>query len=239
MITPTLYDRTKILELIQRDFGEPASDDIGSSCVVVGGQKVGKTFLLDHFWLEGSRRKDTLSCRVNVSDLEAPGFSDDSFMRLFLGELQNAVRLNLKVLEPEEQVWKSDLEKLAGTGTSSTAQREAIVSGLLEFETLSRVHAQLQVFLQKTEPIEAAHVFQVFNGLRKIRRRVVLVIDEFHIMMREPGFTNRLFAFLRGASTQGKILTLVSSPMHLMDPFLHENAKGDYDRVNLFNHYQV
>jgi hypothetical protein len=99
---------------------------------------------------------------------------------------------------------------------------------------------QIQKRLERTEPLESAKAFQVFNSFRRIRKRVVLVIDEFHRMMRETGFTNRLFAFLRGASMQGKIMTLVSSPVHLMDPALHgPDVEDRYDRLNLFNHYQI
>ena len=228
-----LYDRKTIVDVIQRDcLGHP-----GSSGVIVGAQKVGKTCLLGHVWNLGSRRRETIFCQVDIFSLEAAGFSDDSFLRLFLAELQDALARAIEQMEPSEAGWREELAK-PDIETSEFAQ--ALRTNVREMSGLRQVENLIQSLLDRKEPLEASDTFGVFNGLRKINKRVMLVIDEFHRMLRERGFSNRLFAFLRGASTQGKILTLVSSPVHLMDPSLHgPDADDSFDRLNLFNHYQV
>lgn len=228
-----LYDRKAIVEVVQRD----CLGTSGSSGVIVGAQKVGKTCLLNHLSDLGSNRKEMIFCRVDIDSLEAAGFSDDSFLRLFLDELQQSVSKCIDRLEPSESAWKMDL---ATFEAAADGRADAVRAGLEELSCLRQVESSIRKLLERTDVIEPAQTFAVFNVLRKINKRVVLVLDEFHRMMRERGFSNRLYAFLRGASTQGKILTLVSSSVHLMDPSLHgPNADNSYDRLNLFNHYQV
>jgi hypothetical protein len=232
-----LYDRKTIVDVIQRDcLGTP-----GSSGVVVGAQKIGKTCLLGHVWSLGNKRKETIFCRLDIDSLEAAGFSDDSFMRLFLSELRDALAQSIAQMEDHEPQWLAELAKSkVGTRTSASGAAEIIRTGMEELSGLRKVSNLIEKLLERTDVLEPALTFAVFNVLRQSGKRVVLVIDEFHRMMRERGFSNRLFAFLRGASTQGKILTLVSSTVHLMDPSLHgPNVDNTYDRLNLFNHYQV
>jgi len=192
-----LYDRKTIVDVIQRDcLGHP-----GSSGVIVGAQKVGKTCLLGHVWDLGSRRRETIFCQVDIFSLEAAGFSDDSFLRLFLAELQDALARAIEQMEPSEASWRKELAK-PDIETSGFAQ--ALRTNVREMSGLRQVENLIQGLLDRKEPLEASDTFGVFNGLRRIEKRVMLVIDEFHRMLRERGFSNRLFAFLRGASTQGK-----------------------------------
>jgi hypothetical protein len=228
-----LYDRKTIVDVIQRDcLGHP-----GSSTVVIGAQKVGKTCLLGHVWSLGIRRKETIFCQVDIYSLEAAGFSDDSFLRLFLADLQDAVARVIEQMEPSDANWQSELGK---PDAERSGFAEVLRASMQELSGLRQVEKLIQGLLDRKDLLAPSDTFVAFNGLRRINKRVMLVIDEFHRMLREPGFSNRLFAFLRGASTQGKILTLVSSPVHLMDPSLHgPNADVSFDRLNLFNHYQV
>lgn len=225
-----IYDRKNIVDNIEREcLGTP-----GSSGVVIGAQKTGKTCLLNYVRSTAPQRRDTIFCFVDVYSLEAAGFSDDSFMRQFLSELQNCVLSQIETLGRLQAEWK-------GANTQPLlAQAEVLRISAQECESLQEANAQLQKLLERTDIIEPPQTFMVFTVLRRIGKRVVLIIDEFNRMLREPRFSNRLYAFLRGASTQGKILTLVSSPVHLMDPSLHgPEVEDTYDRLNLFNHYQM
>jgi hypothetical protein len=145
---PELYDRKLILDVIERDcLGDP-----GSSGVIVGSQKVGKTYLLNHVSTVCNRGKDSVFCRLNIDDLEAAGFSDDSFMRLFLSELQDIVTANVGDLEGKESTWQDDLAKLEVASGLVPGQREAIKAGLDELFGFREIVKQIQKLLGCPSP---------------------------------------------------------------------------------------
>jgi len=209
------------------------------SGVIVGAQKAGKSALLNHLVNLGAGRTESLFCRVDIDDVESLGFTDDAFLRLFLEDLKRALEENLQTLETEAHFWDGEQEAPAADPAlrPAPAIRTTLSQELAGSRQMDKVITEL---LDRSGPIEPADTHRIFSALPRIRKRIVLVIDEFHRSVQNEKFTNKLWAFLRGASTQGKILTIVSSPVHLMDSSLHgPAAEKHYDRLNLFNHYQT
>jgi hypothetical protein len=91
-------------------------------------------------------------CRLNIDDLEAAGFSDDSFMRLFLSELQEIVTANVGDLEGKESTWQDDLAKLEVAPRLVPGQREAIKAGLDELFGFREIVKQIQKLLGCPSP---------------------------------------------------------------------------------------
>jgi hypothetical protein len=229
-----LYDRKTILEGIEHN----CLGAVGSSGVIVGGRKIGKTRLLNHVRGLGPSRKESLFCQVFVDDLEVYDFSEHWFLRLLLQELKTAIDKQVAEMAPQEQTWHNELASLA-TATTTSSQAKALNASIRELDTLRTVNAMIDKLLNSPDTLAPAQTHQIFTELQRIQKRIVLLIDEFHRVMLQPKATNKLFAFLRAGSNSGKILTLVSSPVHLMDPSLHVGADKSYDRLNLFNHFQV
>jgi len=166
-----LYDRKAIVDVIQRDcLGHP-----GSSGVLVGAQKVGKSCLLGHVWSLGSKRRETLFCQIDLFSLEATGFTDNSFLRLLLSELQDSVSRVIEESESSEATWQAGLAE------------SVILASTQELAGLQQVLDLIQAVLDRKKPLTPSDTFGVFNGLRKINKRVMLIIDEFHRLLREPG----------------------------------------------------
>jgi len=242
MSSAELFDRKNVLAMLDAQcFGEPAS-----SAVILGAHKVGKTYLLDHICSRRLQGQETLFCRIDMYSLRASEtLSDDTFLRYFLVSIVDQIENWIQVQTVMEPIWQEDLkkaeeERTAGRVTETQVTIAGLHKQLEQLRVLRDVTGRIGKLLDQKDPIQVFHVVLIFNSLRRINKRIVLIIDEFHQMMKEKGFTDRLFSFLRGANNEGKIVALVSSPIHLMDPSLHPTPEGDRnDRLSLFNHFQM
>lgn len=247
-----MFDRISMVEALDQDLLT------GKSAVVIGAPKIGKTHLLEHIYSRPTRNQGGLLCKIGIYSLtaslrEGEALSDHVFLRLFLRQLlaqiselfdcQNALKEEddwvdaikkaeqqvelLKQLPGDERV-KEMLEQQRVTINALKAQ-------LAELDKLGKIAEKMRRLLDRAEPIRVYEVSDIFLDLNNINKRIILIIDEFDRILQERGFTTNLYSFLRG--NEGTIVTIVSSPLRLMDPSLHPDIDKQ-DRTDLFNHFQ-
>jgi hypothetical protein len=248
-----IFDRKPVLEVINRD----CLGEVGSSAVVIGAPKVGKSHLLDYIYTEYPRMQKTLLfCQINVDLLRAtlsPGeeLSDHLFLRFFLKRLLAQLNKWIADQSLDEPSWRQDIdeakqraEQLARQPDDQEAQVvrkeldtkiKAYEQELRELEVLRDVAKNIRQLVDQLGQLRVPQVVYVFDDLDRVRKRIILIIDDFDRMLREARFSDELFHFLRGA--KGKIAVLVSSRVRLMDPSLHP-ADRLRERQALVNAFQ-
>jgi hypothetical protein len=244
-----MFDRTSLVEALDQDLLT------GKSAVVIGAPKIGKTHLLEHISSRPTSNQGSLFCKIGIYSLvsslrEGEALSDHVFLRLFLRKLQPQVGelFDCQNARKEEDDWDGAIKKAeqqvellkqlpadARIAEMLEQQRitiNALKAQLAELDKLGKVAGKMKGLIERTEPIRVYEVSDIFLDLNK---RVILIIDEFDRILRERGFTTNLYSFLRG--NDRTIVTIVSSPLRLMDPSLHPDL-AKQDRTDLFNHFQ-
>jgi hypothetical protein len=250
-MTRPIFDRTEVVEVLHGSCLGPT----GTSAVIIGANKVGKTHLLDYVYRTETRPPDTLFCRLDVDLLIArlrPGemLSDDTFVRHFLESLNDQVEAWIRQLAQEEPGWirqlraaeldaakpenADDAEKLAALGVS----QRALSARLRELESLRAIHVSVGTLLEQKDPLTPFKLLQPINQLHRLEKRILIIIDEFHRLLEQRGFSANLWMFLRGANSEGKLVALLASTTSLMDAALHVGTNHAGRRA-FFNHYQA
>lgn len=248
-----IFDRENLVQTLDREcFGES-----GSSTVIVGGRKVGKSHLLKHLQSRTIPGQQFIYCQVDLSALRAeaggdPYPSDHHFLKFFLTRLLEQIDTWVEDQQVERSHWEDDrrnsqqriaaLETQGGSATQNLlAQQKDAVAALDrkigQLDRLVAVARKIRELLDRSEPLKVYELALILTPLKSLRKRVILVIDEYDRFLKEPGFTTNLFTFLRGANNEGKIIALVTSSTHLMDSSLHPELDSE-DRKSLFNHFQ-
>jgi hypothetical protein len=240
MATPLkMFDRTDVMALLERD----CLGAIGGSASIVGALKVGKTRLLEH--IASRPATDNIVCRVDPPSLcgfltDGEQLSDHTFLRFFVVQVLEQVDEWEDKLSLQEDAWKEEARKaeqrltLGGLGQQDRealeVTRTALQQQLNDLKLLRDLKAEAET-LVKNRALESSELWRMFSILKKLRKRVVLLIDDFDELVEERGFSDRLFNFLRGANNQGKIFAIVFSPSRPM-----ETATRPRD---LFNHLKA
>ncbi|MGH7485426.1 MAG: hypothetical protein ACREMY_07445, partial [bacterium] len=235
-----LFDRTTVVATLQAN----CLGVNGTSGVVVGSHKVGKTYLLNHLAAPAQQPADALVCRLDLDllrvSLEPPReVDDDAFFGFLTARIADALGTWIAEESTHEDEWR---RALAAHDATPSAQRtealetaaRALRSQLGTLEALRKVDADLERLLAH-QPIKLMALSQVLEKIKRTKRRVLLIIDEFNKMLLEPKLTERVFGFLRGAASERKVITLGASDLHPMDAALHPHS--DPERRALFNHY--
>jgi hypothetical protein len=167
------------------------------------------------------------------------------FLLFFCRRLQDQLEIweeNLGRSEVQRQAEIQELAKKAASATETlkTAldlKRDSLQLQQMELDRLRAILTLLDPLASGTAPIDIPAVAKILDKLKRIQKRVILFIDDFDQMLKknEVSLSDAVFNFLRGASTEKKLVTLVASNRHPMDPDLHENN----ERPSLFNHFQV
>ena len=250
-----MFDRNDVLALLERD----CLGAIGGSASIVGAHKVGKTRLLEH--IASRPATDSVVCRVDPPSLrgfltEGENLSDHTFLRFFVLKVLEQVDEWEDKFSFQEDAWKEEVRKaeqrltLGGLGQQDREAleltRKALQQQLKDLKLLRDLKVEAEVLI-KNRALESSELWRLFNILKKLRKRVVLLIDDFDEMVEERGFTDKLFDFLRGGHNQGKIFVIVFSPSRpmetetrpkdlfnhlkpqLLEPFDREEAEGFLD----------
>ena len=113
MATPLgMFDREGFVKIIDRDcFGER-----GTSAVVVGPHKVGKTHLLKHIASRKHKGYETLFCNIDLYLLGASledgeTLSDHVFLGFFLSKLADQIDEWVETQNDEKEQWNADIVK--------------------------------------------------------------------------------------------------------------------------------
>jgi hypothetical protein len=243
-----MFDRTETLEAIR----SACLGIRGESGVLICAHKSGKSFLLDHIY-ESRGAPDLIFCRVNPDMLLAEqtptaGSLDQAFLHHLLRRLhlelerlteepvQDEARLSNELCENE-----THLVELGG-GPDQSARRalltqnvEALRVRLREIRTIQKIVSKAAELLEQ-ETIGNSAVASLIERLAVARKRMVLLIDDYHCVVKGGMLSDSIFTLLRGASREGTVITIATSPMSLMDRALHN---GNESRSALFNHFRA
>ncbi|WP_125486735.1 hypothetical protein [Edaphobacter aggregans] len=262
-----IYDREALLNTLEAE----CFSDIGASAVIIGGHKVGKSYLLEHILTRPSDSSGNLYCRINVDLLKASGngtLSDHVFLRFFLVLLLRQIDDLLERQRGEVTEWSGLLAQAEQKAIAladvmpdpaidairlsqlnlAAAYRKKISQRQNEIEELASAAEALRRLTAGGKQVAVDELTEVLLQLRGLRKRIILVIDDYDHMVSQPGFTDNLFSFLRGANNEKKIIALVSSHKRLMDLKPEEHGAGgkessangkSLDRTSLFNHFQI
>jgi hypothetical protein len=198
------------------------------------------------------------------AEAQSNRLSNQVFLKFFLSQLAQQIEEWVERQVPDEEDCKARLNQAnqqldaLPTPANPAAQtpeenarhdslirnRQAFMLRLHELEKPRKLLDSIRDILAKAEParrrapihIRVSQVFAILDKLQRLTKRVVLFIDDYHLMVKELGFTEDLFLFLRAANQDRKIILLVSSYLHLMDESLH---RGTQNRRALFNHFRT
>lgn len=254
MATPlAIFDREILVQVLDRE----CLAETGTSAAIVGAHKVGKTHLLKHICSRALKSQESLFCTIDLDLLRASlgdgeTLSDHVFLRFFLSQLVEQIDSWIENQSDEKELWSRDIAKAEQELTALSAvvdpniqkmrdQRLSLVAALKpklrQLQGLEKVSGSIHQLVDQKDRLAVYQVVYVFNSLQRLTKRIILIIDEFDQMLREKGFTDGLFSFLRGANNTGKIIALVTSRVHLMDKSLHGDLATP-DRLSLFNHFR-
>jgi hypothetical protein len=243
-----MFDRDILMGMLDQE----CLGALGTSAAVIGAHKVGKTHLLDYICDRPNTGQENLFCIVDRHLLRASCRADESlsdhvFLRFFLAALLTQVNDLIEIHRAESERWQvaiKQAELLAeqkkqnnepATYEDQLSDIEALKQKVSELEVLEKVSKKIERLTEQPSPISIYEVTSVIDNLQKIRKRIILVIDEFNQLLKEKGLSYDLFSFLRGANNRRKIIALVTSPIDLMDPSLHDDMSPG--REDLFNHF--
>lgn len=232
-----IFDR----EAVVRNLSTCCFGAEGTSAALVCAHKVGKTTILEHLEEKHSQAETVVTCKVSLDLLrgsleEDQSLSDSAFLRFFLQRLDQRLLERIHQREAKEEAWALEVAELAGESHSLRQSRRQLLARCLEeLSTLRRVRERIAQLVTSDSP-QRTTLLRILNELQGIGWRIVLIIDDFQDMLRETGFSDRLFSFLRGANNEKKIVSLVASTTGLMENSLHA-ASANKERKTIFNQF--
>lgn len=238
------YDRVDLI----RDLDERCLGRDAESAVLVCAHKVGKTHILQHLERERLVVGENLYCKVDTDILRsvAEPVTDSSFLRFLLEELLKQLEARVLSLERSEARRTERASQTGGDQAAELGKEAVLLGGLLDqaygqnrsdLESLRAMADEIRSLIERDVEIGIQTVRPLFSRLHQMGKRLILVIDEFQRLIREPKLSRRLFLFLRGANNNREIVSLVSSTVNLMDDSLHVDTSRGEDSRSLFNHY--
>ncbi len=241
-------------EPLLRSLDSECLGEVGSSAVIVGGHKMGKSHLLEYIYTRAQQSPGALFCRLDIDMIRAaaPKVSDHSFLRVFLLQLLQQIDGTLAQQKADRERWGHELPAAEAKAATLAAlepdpailalhQKQLdLVTGyrqkVLEFDELSAAADSLRKLVAPGKIVKVDELAEVFIQLRGWRKRIVLLIDDYDLVVAEDGLSDRLFSFLRHANSERTMITLVTASARLMDLVLDTKSS---DRKSLFNHFQT
>ncbi|HKQ99211.1 MAG TPA: hypothetical protein VJT09_00980 [Pyrinomonadaceae bacterium] len=248
-----IFDREDIVKAIDREcLSAP-----GNSHIIIGTHKVGKTYLLNHISSRPTSGRESLFCKVDLDilDVFARGraLSDDVFLRFFLSQLLGQINDWIDEQSKEKDSWQADIRQneealkvlsISNNPLLHDAVRDTknAISALKEKQeelgVLIDVSGKIQVLINQAQELMSYMLVDIIDILHDKNKRIILIIDEFNLLIKEKGLGPDLFQFLRGMNNQGKIIVLASSIVHPMDASLHSEV-DEHDRRSYFNYFGI
>jgi AAA+ ATPase superfamily predicted ATPase len=248
-----IFDREDI-QLIIRNNCLRAEKGVGT--VVYSPQKSGKSHLLQYIYYNRPEQVNTLYCWISVDHLGTRvrpdgELSDEIFLRYFLEQLHQDLK---NYLQRERQKEEDERAKLA-------KHEEQLKSGpVLDFDFQQIVEVSLKSTKTYLNQMEVLHkskdkigallvddkapddiygfLIELLDDLKRAKKAVVIFIDDVDKIIGNHKFSKTLLSLLRGASDEGKLVPLLSTPLQLMHPSLHQRERGEQTR-SLFNIVKV
>lgn len=250
-----IFDRIDIVGIINSNCLDAES---GAGTVVLSPQKSGKSYLLEHIYRNRGMRQNTFYCWISVDALAAKvrpneRLSDETFLRYFLKVLHDELCDYLAREAEQEKTRRAELERDEARVKSGEIQEgelqkllevnvRAIRNYLAELDTLRRYKdeiAELVAVRGQQDPFAFYEFLDEFLGkLKRMKKRVVIFIDDVHNIVGNHEFSETLLSTLRAASSDGRLIPLLSTQLQLMHPSLHERTRGAQTR-SLFNDVKV
>jgi hypothetical protein len=248
-----IFDREEIQGIIHNNCLR-AEQGVGT--VVISPQKSGKSYLLEYIYNTRPEQGNTFYCWISVDYLGKkvrPGgeLSDEIFLLYFLRQLHEELKNYLvreckkehderaKLAKDEEQlksdqILDPDFRQLLEVRIKSTK------SYLSEVEILHNAQTNIAALLTNYLTQDDIYEFldELLDDLKRLKKTIVIFIDDVDKIIGNHKFTKTLLSLLRGASSDGKLVPLLSTPRQLMDPSLHDRARGEQTR-SLFNDVKV
>lgn len=250
-----IFDRTEIVGMINSNCldAEP-----GAGTVVLSPQKSGKSYLLEHIYRNRGMRQNTFYCWISVDALAAKvrpneKLSDETFLRYFLKVLHEELCDYLARETEQEKNRRTELARDEARLKSGEIQEgdlrmllevnvTAVRGYLAELNTLRRYKDEIAGLLDAREQHDPFAFYELLDELlgklKRMKKRVVVFIDDVHNIVGNHEFTETLLSTLRAASSDGRLIPLLSTPLQLMHPSLHDRKRGLQTR-SLFNDLKV
>jgi hypothetical protein len=238
---PQIFDRKDVIEVIRN----ACLSGRGESGVLICSHKSGKSFLLRHIY-DNLGAPDLIFCWMNLDILRAEqdaqsGTADQTFLRYLLRQLISELERRIDSSDEAQQI-----EELTRQHAEVPAEEAARRAFLMDnIAALRRQTEALDKLMRRAETIMAqgkvaiADVASLLERLKRGNKRLVLLIDDFHQIVKDPALVD-VFRLLRGASGEGTITTIASSPVSLMDTSLHRGDPARVEeRIALFNHFKA
>lgn len=228
----------------------------GVGTVVYSPQKSGKSHLLQYIYNNRPEQVNTLYCWISVDHLGTRvrpdgELSDEIFLRYFLEQLDQDLKNYLererqkeederaKLAKDEEQLKSGpvvdfDFQQFMGVRLRSTK------TYLNQMDILHNSQAKIAALLADDKAQDDIYGFliELLDDLKRVKKAVVIFIDDVDKIVGNHKFSQTLLSLLRGASDEGKLVPLLSTPLQLMHPSLHQRDRGEQTR-SLFNGVKV
>ena len=251
-----MFDRDDILDIIRNHC---IDTDEGAGAVVLSAQKSGKSHLLDYIYRQRDEDKKAFFCWISVNSLSAkvlPGqkLSDGIFLRFFLQQLHQELCAYLareqRRRDEASQELASDRQRLQTNDPADETVRALLQTRvqanepyLADLNTLQNYKDTMAGLLTKGSTASTNDLYEftdeLFPKLKQMKRRVVVFIDDVHNIVKNHNFSPTLLSMLRAANSDGNLVPVLSSPIQLMHPSLHQRGeRGDQTR-SLFNDLKV
>lgn len=248
-----IFDREDIQGIIRNNC---LRAEKGVGTVVISPQKSGKSYLLEYIYNTRPEQVNTFYCWISVDYLGKkvrPGgeLSDEIFLLYFLRQLHEELKNYLvrerqkedderaKLAKDEEQlksgqILDPDLQQYLEARVKSTKIY------LSEMEILHNTQTNIAALLTNYNTQDDIYEFldELLDDLKRVKKTIVIFIDDVDKIIGNHKFSKTLLSLLRGASSDGKLVPLLSTPLQLMDPSLHERVRGEQTR-SLFNDVKV
>jgi transglutaminase-like putative cysteine protease len=247
-----MFDREILLQSLKSE----CLSEVGSSAVVIGGHKLGKSYLLEHISSNALDHPGTLFCRLDVDGVKAASpsgrLTDHAFLREFLRQLLQHIDDTLREQGLDKEQWVRDLPVALSKATTLEGllpdsaisvlhkRQLELIAGLrqniAEYETLSAAADSIHKLFAPGHTIQVDELADLLPKLRGWRKRLVLLIDDYDRMVVEDGLSDNLFHLLRSDNFRRRFIALASASARLMD-VVPETSVGD--RKSLFNHFNT
>jgi hypothetical protein len=249
-MSTSIFDRTEIVQLLK----DTCLAEGGTSSAITCTQKTGKSYLLRHVYdsslAEFNASKKVIFCSLSMDWLQSiiqtqGGSHDQAFYHFFCQKLQDQIEPWAEDLGRDETERKAQIQQLVQKSVTASPQvkaamnlnRQSLELQQSELDRLRVILKLLDPLVQANAQVDIPELAKVLDKLKRVDKRVILFIDDFDRILRssEVGLSNAVLNFLRGASTEKKLITFVTSNLHPMSPELHDTD----ERPALVNHFQV
>ncbi|MBV9483564.1 MAG: ATP-binding protein [Acidobacteria bacterium] len=251
-----IFDRDDIMSVIRTNLIE-VRQGTGAGTVILSPQKSGKSHLLSYIYDKRELQQNTFYCRISIYALSAKvpvqqKLSDEVFLIYFLKQLHDELCAYLARERATKDVTAQNLER-----DQARLERGEIVEEelrqlfsirfaadnayLVEYQSLENYRDQIAALIAKPTQADDLYEFldEFLSRLKRMKKRIVLFIDDVQSLISDNDFSDRLLSLLRGASNDGKLVPLLATTKQLMDPSLHQDRVRRDQTRSLFNDVKV